>query len=421
VSDVNLVSIHFNHDPRSGARDAINVRRNGRSDDFSAGPEWRRGETTRPQDSVAAYAARQVGNNRVTIRVRLQRTVPINEIEVRAVDPTIDREAPSGCAGFFLWFLRGVVRAVFGNVSILGDVVAKRIVFGTADEVEELFECSSETFARPSVRDAITTWQWEYRASSSDRWQPFDATTHLIFKLLDSPTLPWRQEPYEAGNLALPRIDVLTYACSWARLAGDESTAAGRVVDNVLSLAPARITYDCPSRVSHYTDLFEDQQFFVSAFLDRLRGRPSLGPFVNCTDCATIVATFANAVGCDLDERRLYHPNLQPDREWAFKINEVLAIGHSAWSTACGVDNFRFHEVAWKGEGGPAGRIWDSCLRVDADSDPTRAPHVPLLVRDYPFGSEGSGHYLDRLAAPTSDGRPRCIPQSAQRRPVRDH
>ena len=45
--------------------------------------------------------------------------------------------------------------------------------------------------------------------------------------------------------------------------------------------------------------------FECTQFLDRLRGGPGLGGTVNCTDCAVIVSTFSNALGCDLWQSRM--------------------------------------------------------------------------------------------------------------------
>ena len=44
--------------------------------------------------------------------------------------------------------------------------------------------------------------------------------------------------------------------------------------------------------------------FDGTAFRDRLRGGIGNGVYVNCSDCATIVASFANALGCELWESK---------------------------------------------------------------------------------------------------------------------
>ena len=58
-------------------------------------------------------------------------------------------------------------------------------------------------------------------------------------------------------------------------------------------------------------------------------------------------------------------------------------------------------------------RVYDGCLQVDGDADPTAAPHTALLPVDIVFGNPGDLTYRDRLATPA--GRPHCNPQPATR------
>jgi hypothetical protein len=125
---------------------------------------------------------------------------------------------------------------------------------------------------------------------------------------------------------------------------------------------------------------------------------------VNCSDCASIVSTFANALGCDLWQSRM---------GWFFGLNPMLGIGSSVWQPACGWTSFSYHEVAWEGNCLAANDVYDACLQVDGDADPTAAPHVPLLPQDLRFGNPGDLLYRDRLATPA--GRPNCNPQPATR------
>jgi hypothetical protein len=169
------------------------------------------------------------------------------------------------------------------------------------------------------------------------------------------------------------------------------------VTSAVYHLGPSVVTYDCPGGGStHYAS----GSFDCTAFLDRLSGGVGRGLYVNCTDCATIVSTFANALGCNLSQSQM---------GYGFNLNELLAIGSSVWETACGWIGFNYHEVAWTGGGTSADRVFDACLQVDGDADPTTPPHTPLLPVNMVFGTPGSGDYRDRLATPGS--RPACEPQ----------
>jgi hypothetical protein len=194
---------------------------------------------------------------------------------------------------------------------------------------------------------------------------------------------------------------VLEYACRWARLTHRRDSAAARVTRAVYDLGPSIVEYDCPGGGSTHYAL---GAFNCTAFLERLRGGIGNGVYVNCTDCATILSTFANVLGCDLWQSRM---------GWGFDLNPLLAIGSSVWQTACGWGAFSYHEVAWKGACTANEEVCDACLQVDGDPDPTTPPHTPLLPVNLRFGNPGDGVYRDRLATPA--GRPNCAPQPTTR------
>jgi hypothetical protein len=175
----------------------------------------------------------------------------------------------------------------------------------------------------------------------------------------------------------------------------------------VFDLGSDLVEYGCQvDGISQYSLPY----FNCSAFLELLDGRIGRGRFVNCQDCATVVATFANILGC-----RLWQSGMGLG---FFALNPIVAIGSSGWRTACGWAGFTYHEVAWKGQCGAQDSVFDACLLIDADADPTRAPHSPMLATDLRFGNPGEGAYRDRLAAPA--GRISCqpLPWIRQRRPL---
>jgi hypothetical protein len=101
-----------------------------------------------------------------------------------------------------------------------------------------------------------------------------------------------------------------------------------------------------------------------------------------------------------------------------FELTPILAIGSSVWQPACHGspgwnDRFRHHEVGWTGACGVNDTVFDGCLQVDGDADPTAAPHTPLVPVDLRFGNPGDMEYRDRLAAPA--GRALCNPKQAPR------
>ncbi|MEP6573164.1 MAG: hypothetical protein ABJD11_10735 [Gemmatimonadota bacterium] len=405
-----LDTIAFNHDPTGATHDAINLRKN--ATQWIPVPEWRRGVSLKPEDSLAAYAAGQVGSNVVTIQVSLSSSDPgTHSTHVRAIDGVIYPPPPSGCGclGWLLSLLQDLIRALFGN--LLGDVQGRLVTFTNGQSGPILFNLVHTKLSTAAVGPHGTKWRWQFRTGHSGAWQDFQVSEHRIYALLDLPTAPWQQSPYQQSNTQLPWTDVLEYACRWAIGARTAVDAAAGVTRSVFDLGPGTVTYDCPGGgSSHYSW----GGFDCSAFLDRLGGGPGNGIYVNCSDCATFVSTFANAVGCDL---------WQSQMGYGFGLNPMLGIGSSVWQPCCHgdpfwSDSFSYHEVAWTGACTATEHVYDGCLQVDADTDPTAPPQTPQQPIDMVFGDPGDLTYRDRLAVPAS--RPSCAPQpgTRQRRAV---
>jgi len=95
---------------------------------------------------------------------------------------------------------------------------------------------------------------------------------------------------------------------------------------------------------------------------------------VNCSDCATITSTFANLLGCDLNQSKMGN---------GFALKPLLAIGSSVWQTACGWTTFSYHEVAWKSPCGASDNIFDACLEVNTNASPP--PFTCVLPKNMTF------------------------------------
>ena len=397
---VQLDAISFNHDPSSADDNALNIRRN--ATDFVQVPEWRAGVSAAPEDSPAAYSQKDTAGNKLTIKARFQWTgAGAATVKIRAVDNWVNPPGPSGCWGFLVWLLRELIRALFGNV--LGEVKKKKVTFqGPGLSSFETFRLVKTRLHQVGVSLRTTEWRWQYKMKGGP-WTDFATTQHRIYVLLETPTAPWQQAPYAASNTQLPWTEVLDRACSWSLQGKTRDEAAGAITRAVYNLGNSVVTYDCPggggTRYAH-------PNFDCTAFLERLDGGPGNGQYVNCTDCATIVSTFSNAVGCDLWQSRM---------GWSFQLNPLLAIGSNTWQTACNWGGFSYHEVPWKGACTEAEEVFDACLQVDGDADPTTAPHTALLPTNIVFGAAGAGGYRDRLS-PSGNCDPQ--PTSRQRRSV---
>jgi len=364
-------AIKFNHNTGSATHDALNLRQNAAR--FITVPEWRRFISVNAEDSRAAYAIGPTHGNTITIEANLSST-----------DPSM----------------------AFVEVRVEHHVRARPVNFINGKTGYLSFELIDPPTVHGEVGIWDVAWHWEYRKGPHQPWHQFATTRHRLYVLLDVPTGPWQQTPYSAANTALPWTDVLDYACRWAAGATSKDMGAALVTQSVYALGPAIMTYDCPGGgSSHYSF----PNFDCTAFLDLLRGGVGNGIYVNCSDCATIVSSFANALGCNLWQSRM---------GWNFALNELLAIGSSVWQTACGWSGFSYHEVAWEANCTANDDVYDACLQVNGTAAPTVPPHVPLLPQDLRFGNPGDLLYRDRLATPA--GRPNCNPQpgTRQRRTV---
>jgi len=379
-------------------------------------PEWREGETMSHRDSMAAYAIAGTSGSTITIQASFTCAAddPPNA-EIRALpivapqppswwlEPAVSA-SPAAISVLYAWYLRFLAAVAAGAAGdALGAVKPGGVTFGmNGTSGFETFELEGSRIAERGVGVHDVTWRWQYRPDAGAPWRDFAESRHRFYAVLDVPKAPWVQAD-ASTDTQLPWTDVLEYACRWATGARTADEAATLVTIAVNALGNGLIEYGCPIlAVSQYSMPF----FNCTAFLERLRGEIGNGPYVNCSDCATIVATFANALGCDLWQSKM--AGLAP-----FALNPIRAIGSPTWQIACGWGGFNYHEVAWKGACTASEQIFDACLYVDGDANPALAPHTPLLPANIPFGFFGDGLYRDRLASPV--GQVNCEPQPSTR------
>ncbi|MGE5290317.1 MAG: hypothetical protein ACM3ML_24645 [Micromonosporaceae bacterium] len=408
---VRLLTITFNHDTASAVEDALNIRRNATYP--MIGPEWVRGMTL-PQASPAAYALDEIRGHTLAIMASFERTsATVQTLEIRAIQPP-PPPPPAGWPGPLLrllhdhpWLWHVILWLLFmgWGRNALGDVRPTIVVFDAAGLSGDVrFELDEGFLDRRGVGVYDITWQWEYRFGPGGAWTPFDISAHRIYAVLGVPTGPWCQQPFPSDQN--PWTDVLEHACRWAEGQHDVRGAATAVTARVNE--KLGLVYDMGGGASAYAKY---GWFDATPFLDYLETGAGLGNTVNCTDCATITTTFANALGCDLHASRM---------GWDFELTPILAIGQAAFGYPAFGSWFGFHEVAWTGQGEHGDALYDACLRVDGDADPWTAPHTALLPTGIPFSTLPrdvepplatpftANSYRERLCANSDNGIKSC-------------
>lgn len=245
-------------------------------------------------------------------------------------------------------------------------------------------------------------WMWQYQLPGESAWHDIGVTSHRIYAVLRVPQAPWHQAPFPDPQN--PWTDVLDYACLWARGVKSDTEAATRVTRAVNAPAGG-IAYDMARGGCHYVTGYtvSPGEFNCTAFLDRLRrgkGSPA-SELVNCADCATITSTFANALGCDLDQSIM---------GMHFGLNKIIAIGQPGFGYPDWGPGFSYHEVAWLGGAGWGDPLWDACLKTNRNGP--NPPEVAVL----PTGSVFQQPYRPQLVPPASHNRCNPIPARAKRR-----
>jgi hypothetical protein len=80
---------------------------------------------------------------------------------------------------------------------------------------------------------------------------------------------------------------------------------------------------------------------------------------------------------------------------------------------------FTHHTVAWEGSCSETEDLFDACLEIDGDEDPTTAPHQALLAANMRFGAPDEKQYVFRLSPPPTPSNFRPTPDlERSRRPI---
>ena len=341
---IQLDRVVFDHTAGAAQTDALSIRIDG----ATAAPDWIRGAA---QTSYAAYALVPTVNQQISIQADFSFPQP-----------------PPGP----LWVR---ARAIDQSDRVLGNVVEAlvpqkggRVSFNLADV---------QMWDRGTGRYAVS-WQWQFQIVAGNSWIDLARTDHVVFVTLDVPGGPWTQGQSVADQRLWPWTRVLRWACGWGAGVKLTSTGLSGAAKKLLRKLEAGL-YEQGRRksvplqylevdTSDYSQDFPARVFFGTAFLDLLDGipQPGLTTQVNCQDCASALATFANALGCGAQQKRVSHED-----DFLLRTNRIVLIGESDDDPE--THWFGYHEfVARLRASDQTPLIHDACLKIDADADPTR-------------------------------------------------
>lgn len=385
VQSLGLASVRFRHSLSGDATVPLNLDKHQRV----SIPEWTSVDTGH---SHAAYCLDVISSRQVEIQASFQsnNSKPFSKL-VRCVNVSADR--------------------IFGD----SDTVRVYMAGGFSKPRYVTFSFNAHKLAAAGVRYVETEFEWQ-EMNTSGQWQTIARTKHHIYVILRKPQRPWSKE-------LPPWVEALNYSCIWAEGAMTKEEVAKKVVTKVnQSLA---LRYDIASGSSSYVELNGQNDYFkLTAFLEHMRKR-CYSDIVNCTDCATICATFANAVGCSLSEKRMTNTY---DSIKGFLCNKILAIGFKEWAVPFG-GGFSYHEVCMMEplQNTPESSelavnnyyVYDACLKLDAsstpDSDTGRIAYLPTGMHFSEFNdvvtvSEIPAYrsYREHLAANKEEGIEYC-------------
>jgi hypothetical protein len=375
---VQLDRIVFDHASGAATTDALSIRIDG----ATTAPDWIRGAA---QTSYAAYALLPTLNQQITVQADFSFPQPLSgPVLVRA-------------------------RAIDQSDKVLGNVVEAaiphqggRVTFNLADV---------QMWNRGTGRYPVS-WQWQFQIAGTNSWIDLARTDHVVFVTLDVPGAPWTQGVSAADRRLWPWVRVLTWAGAWGDGVKLTSTGLAGAAKKLVRKLEAGLYQQGRRQTvplqylevdkSDYTQEFPAPVFFLTAFLDLLDGNPQSGNTtqVNCSDCASALATFANAVGCDVQQKRIRHED-----DFMLRTNRIVLIGESEEKPE--THWFGYHEfVARQRASDNALLIHDACLKIDADKDPTRTDedHLFDLAEGMALGAfvddPGQFRYVHRLFQP---------------------
>jgi hypothetical protein len=326
MMQVQLDQITFDFDPERSAKEPLSFFRETEPRTFPA------------RESGTSFAS----NDFVVTYVRSERAAPEIRIKLSSPDSILERAE---------------IQAIADKANVLGNVPARWIDFDRSGKTDEITLTFPSSTLEEGVQCNAVAWEWQYRRKENENWIPFQTTQHRVYCIVGNPTFPWDTTFSE---------EVAQQACNWAKGAKGEVGAATKITEAVFALG-LQVSY-APGPT------YAKDRFNYEGFLEFLRNGTGASQSLNCDDCATIVSTFGNILGCDLE---------QSEMGSYFDTNFIRRIGDQGWV----LTTFDRHAVAWKFPCDMNAPLYDACLQIDADGCPSKPGHRPLQPTNLRFGS----------------------------------
>ncbi|MCR8558131.1 hypothetical protein KXD93_10775 [Mucilaginibacter sp. BJC16-A38] len=367
--EIKIDAIKFNHTPGTIDTGALNIRKNFAN--AITAPEWTPVKTGKA--AKAAYSIHDTSRKTITVQAKFTCDTPGAEVKIRTQ-----------------------------GGGHMGNVVETDVTMGP-DYIT--FSLAGTDFDSLGVDILDVKWQWQYQAEGDNGWTDAAGTTtdFTVYTLLSQSGAPW-SHANNSADTQLPWTDVLDWVCIWAKGSKTADEVQAAITTAIFQLGEALhplIKYDTVTGDSYYS--YPD--FKCTAFLERLNGGFGRGQLVNCSDCATIVSSFTNILGCELWQSRM---------EKNFDLRTLRAIGTTNFAVPFN-GKFSYHEVAWKDACTVDTNVYDACLELNTNRG-SGAP-VGLLPVDMKFGiCYTLTDYRANLTVAGATGCDVCVPKPATTR-----
>jgi hypothetical protein len=279
------------------------------------------------------------------------------------------------------------VRAKFSCTTPFGLVrIRARRVGGTLpsvdapDEKEVDFAGGTAATADFNVRVADSrvnigsvTWQWEFEEGGE--WRDAGTSDHEIAITLARPTAPW--------NETRLWFEVLRHSCAAAAGSATIEEAATRMTNHTFAGFNSN-AYHWTGDSNYATNDDDEPRAFDCAMFLRLLSGEALPDRVDCADLSAVLSTFANSLGCNLNQIAIGR---------TMKLNPVLKANLKKWGAR--LDEFGTHEFTFIGTGSKL-IIWDGCVTVSSASAPADPGSQAPVPADVPAAMP-LATYLERL------------------------